>query len=178
MAQWVAGFFLIGFQVIFSKTEALSFFRFASSHLFSFGQVLLIVSGNLSFLNYLTIVPAIACFDDSFLSKFCTRAYYQKWKLIVQSRLRNTKSGTFYIRMFFNISLVLLVAYLSIDPVRNLISPRQVSSHLLPPCLLPYPTKLSFSSPPSLPPHPSPILLPHSLVLSSFYCAGNEQVFR
>ena len=123
--------------------------------------MLLIVSGNLSFLNYLTIVPAIACFDDSFLSKFCTRAYYQKWKLVVQSRLRNTKSGTFYIRMFFNISLVLLVAYLSIDPVRNLISPRQVSSHLVPLLVsFPYRTKLSFSSPPSLPPHPSPILLP------------------
>src|SRR5262249_3572575 len=29
-------------------------------------QMILIVSGNLSFLNWLTIVPALACFDDSF----------------------------------------------------------------------------------------------------------------
>src|SRR5262249_49316378 len=30
-------------------------------------QVSLIISGNLSFLNWLTIVPALACFDDAFL---------------------------------------------------------------------------------------------------------------
>src|SRR5262245_35877670 len=32
-------------------------------------QIVLILSGNLSFLNWLTIVPALACFDDSLLSK-------------------------------------------------------------------------------------------------------------
>lgn len=31
-------------------------------------QVLLIISGNLSFLNWLTIVPSIACFDDRSLA--------------------------------------------------------------------------------------------------------------
>lgn len=31
-------------------------------------QVVLIVSGNLSFLNWLTIVPSLACFDDASLS--------------------------------------------------------------------------------------------------------------
>ena len=30
-------------------------------------QMVLIVSGNLSFLNWLTILPAIFCFDDLFL---------------------------------------------------------------------------------------------------------------
>ena len=30
-------------------------------------QVILILSGNLSFLNWLTILPAIFCFDDVFL---------------------------------------------------------------------------------------------------------------
>src|SRR2546426_10484970 len=30
-------------------------------------QVSLIISGNLSFLNYVTIVPFLACFDDTFL---------------------------------------------------------------------------------------------------------------
>lgn len=30
-------------------------------------QVVLIVSGNLSFLNWLTIVPSVACFDDATL---------------------------------------------------------------------------------------------------------------
>src|SRR6202030_4044606 len=28
-------------------------------------QVILIISGNLSFLNYLTIIPFLACFDDT-----------------------------------------------------------------------------------------------------------------
>src|SRR3984957_19990117 len=32
-------------------------------------QVVLILSGNLSFLNWLTIIPALACFDDRFWSK-------------------------------------------------------------------------------------------------------------
>lgn len=30
-------------------------------------QVILIISGNLSFLNWLTIVPSLACFDDAAL---------------------------------------------------------------------------------------------------------------
>src|SRR5262249_16832401 len=33
-------------------------------------QIFLIISGNLSFLNYLTIVPFIACLDDTFLRRF------------------------------------------------------------------------------------------------------------
>lgn len=31
-------------------------------------QVILIISGNLSFLNWLTIVPSLACFDDAALA--------------------------------------------------------------------------------------------------------------
>ena len=37
-------------------------------------QVMLIVSGNLSFLNWLTIVPILACFDDSLLRRVLPRA--------------------------------------------------------------------------------------------------------
>ena len=36
-------------------------------------QVILIFSGNLSFLNWLTIVPALACFDDGFWSRILPR---------------------------------------------------------------------------------------------------------
>ncbi len=36
-------------------------------------QIVLILSGNLSFLNWLTIVPALACFDDSLLGKLLPR---------------------------------------------------------------------------------------------------------
>ena len=38
-------------------------------------QVSLIVSGNLSFLNWLTIVPALACFDDAFLQRILPRPF-------------------------------------------------------------------------------------------------------
>ena len=37
-------------------------------------QIVLIISGNLSFLNYVTIIPFLACFDDTFLRHFCRRA--------------------------------------------------------------------------------------------------------
>ena len=36
-------------------------------------QIILILSGNLSFFNWLTIVPALACFDDGFWSKILPR---------------------------------------------------------------------------------------------------------
>src|SRR5450432_119995 len=36
-------------------------------------QIILILSGNLSFLNWLTIVPALACFDDGFWSRLLDR---------------------------------------------------------------------------------------------------------
>jgi hypothetical protein len=38
-------------------------------------QVSLIISGNLSFLNWLTIVPALACFDDAFLGRVMPKAF-------------------------------------------------------------------------------------------------------
>ena len=38
-------------------------------------QVLLILSGNLSFLNWLTIVPALACFDDGLLGRLVPEAW-------------------------------------------------------------------------------------------------------
>ena len=38
-------------------------------------QFFLILSGNLSFLNWLTLVPIIACFDDKFLSRLVLRGW-------------------------------------------------------------------------------------------------------
>ena len=38
-------------------------------------QLALILSGNLSFLNWLTIIPALACFDDSLLSDATLREF-------------------------------------------------------------------------------------------------------
>ena len=51
-------------------------------------QVVLIISGNLSFLNWLTIVPALACFDDRSLSwMFSSRRGGVKSQVVaIQSR--------------------------------------------------------------------------------------------
>src|SRR5262245_29241734 len=43
--------------------------RHAAGIIMTTFQVFLILSGNLSFLNWLTIVPVLACFDDSFLAR-------------------------------------------------------------------------------------------------------------
>ena len=43
-----------------------------------FLQIILLFSGNLSFLNWLTIVPALACFDDGFWAKILPRKLVKK----------------------------------------------------------------------------------------------------
>ncbi|XP_044159029.1 lipase maturation factor 1 isoform X1 [Bufo gargarizans] len=95
-------------------------------------QVLLILSGNLSFLNWLTIVPSIACFDDAHLS-FLFRskdgsAKHQVSKIQRQTSTgeRPTRSCGFYTRQVLHISLGILIAYLSVPVVLNLVSARQV----------------------------------------------------
>ncbi|OWF49534.1 Lipase maturation factor 1 [Mizuhopecten yessoensis] len=93
-------------------------------------QVILITSGNLSFLNWLTIVPSLACFDDTSVAwMFSDRRDSVKWK--VKNIQQLTKEGRYtlkpgnYIRKLFNLSVGALIAYLSIPVVQNLVSPRQ-----------------------------------------------------
>ena len=73
-----------------------------------FLQVILIVSGNLSFLNWLTIVPALACFDDGF------------WRrpLLAAEPTRATTVTAWVVTA--------LIGVLSIQPVLNLLSNQQV----------------------------------------------------
>jgi hypothetical protein len=88
-------------------------------------QVTLIISGNLSFLNWLTIVPCLACFDDSFLSwLFSASAKKTVIRLSVGEHLH--KHWGSYVRRVFNVFFALLLAYLSIPIVQNLLSSRQV----------------------------------------------------
>jgi Lipase maturation factor len=83
-------------------------------------QVILIISGNLSFLNYITIIPFLACFDDTFLRRILpnilVRRAEQAEKEAEPSRVHNC----------LVIALAILVAYLSIAPVLNLVSDRQL----------------------------------------------------
>jgi hypothetical protein len=81
-------------------------------------QVMLILSGNLAFLNWLTLVIACACFDDSLLARVLpgrlTRA------LVVPDSLPLSRA-----RRAVTVGLCALVAVLSLNPIANLASSRQ-----------------------------------------------------
>ncbi|XP_048817358.1 lipase maturation factor 1 isoform X2 [Lagopus muta] len=92
-------------------------------------QVLLIISGNLSFLNWLTIVPSIACFDDRSLAFLFSsgRGGVKERVLQLQGSSEKPPIGLgCHIRRVVNISFGLLIAYLSVPVVINLLSSRQV----------------------------------------------------
>ncbi|XP_005504598.2 lipase maturation factor 1 isoform X1 [Columba livia] len=95
-------------------------------------QVLLIISGNLSFLNWLTMVPSIACFDDASLGFLFSSRRGAVKERVVQMQLQEAAGEQLpprygcYVRKVVNISLGLLIAYLSIPVVINLLSSRQV----------------------------------------------------
>src|SRR5471030_2952050 len=82
-------------------------------------QGVLIASGNLSFLNWLTLVPCLACLDDSFwrlvLPGFIVRRAERAAATAEPSRPME----------FAALALAVLVAVLSIAPVANLLSSRQ-----------------------------------------------------
>lgn len=82
-------------------------------------QVILIFSGNLSFLNWLTIVPCLACFDDS----FWRRCLPKRAVLAAEGAQSAAKSGRWMAVAAW--SYAVIVAWLSVDPVRNLLSPNQ-----------------------------------------------------
>ena len=78
-----------------------------------FFQVMLIVSGNLSWLNYITLVLCIACFDDALLSCFLPL------KTLPVPSMGRTRRGFLY-------GLAGLILLLSIPPAVNLVSPVQL----------------------------------------------------
>jgi hypothetical protein len=91
----------------------------AGFFLFTF-QVFLIFSGNLSFLNWLTMVPILACFDDSLLGRLLPESWVE--------RARRAAAGAQPSRPqnITVIALAVLVGLLSLQPVANLISPGQI----------------------------------------------------
>uniref|UniRef100_A0A914W755 Lipase maturation factor n=1 Tax=Plectus sambesii TaxID=2011161 RepID=A0A914W755_9BILA len=84
------------------------------------------ISGNLSFLNHLTMLPTICCFDDRFLSFLFSKATKDKIALLQLQASSIKRPVGFYIRKVMDISLFALLAYLSIPVVQNLCSRRQV----------------------------------------------------
>lgn len=78
-------------------------------------MVILIVTGNLSFLNWLTIIPALACFDDSFWRKVLPRAISARAEASSAKGLNCSRPHLIITAIYAGI-----VIWLSIAPVKNL----------------------------------------------------------
>jgi hypothetical protein len=83
-------------------------------------QMVLILSGNLSFLNWLTIIPALACFDDGLWSKILPRALVRRAERAEASAVPSRP-----MRLTAWVVTCLVMA-LSIQPVANMLSPQQI----------------------------------------------------
>lgn len=91
-------------------------------------QTVLIISGNLSFLNWLTILPCLACMDDASYAWMFTASIKKRVVGLQQTRTTGAVPKPHmgnYVRRVFNICLAILIGYLSIPVVSNLLSPRQ-----------------------------------------------------
>lgn len=88
--------------------------------LFVLFQAVLIASGNLSFLNWLTIVPALACFDDAMLVRLCPARIRERLRTFVTSR---PSPSPLHVRVARGFAVLVGVA--SIPVVVNLLSSEQ-----------------------------------------------------
>ena len=83
-------------------------------------QLSIFISGNLSFLNVLTILPALACFDDGFLSRLLPRRLVRKAEA-ADAAAETSRSMQVAIKIIASLIIVL-----SIQPAMNLLSSRQI----------------------------------------------------
>lgn len=88
-------------------------FRTIAGLLTIFFQITLILSGNLSWLNYITIVLCLTCFDDSFFSKLVSI------KVPAFTPITPIYLGALVL-------VCILVLCLSVQPAKNLFSPGQM----------------------------------------------------
>ena len=82
-------------------------------------QVLLILSGNLSFLNWLTLTATLACFDDGVFRRLLPAS------LLVRLDRRVAGAEQTKARGLASYALLAVVALLSLNPVANMLSPGQ-----------------------------------------------------
>lgn len=83
-------------------------------------QFSIILSGNLSFLNWLTILPALACFDDGFWARLLPRRLVRKAAAAAE---RAEPSRPMLVTAWV---VTALIALLSVRPAINLLSPGQI----------------------------------------------------
>uniref|UniRef100_A0A7S1DWK6 Lipase maturation factor n=2 Tax=Hemiselmis andersenii TaxID=464988 RepID=A0A7S1DWK6_HEMAN len=86
-------------------------------------QCTIIASGNLSFLNWLTILPALLCFDDLFLSRFFPSSLPS-----IEALNQRAWEWTPLLcgREVVNVALLALIIRLSVPVVKNILSPNQM----------------------------------------------------
>jgi hypothetical protein len=89
-------------------------------------QVSLIVSGNLSFLNWLTIVPALACFDDAFLGRLLPRPFARSAAGAEEGRHVSVVPWRERARFVTLAVLTVAIGWLSVPVVTNLLSGQQI----------------------------------------------------
>lgn len=75
----------------------------------------LILTGNLSFLNWLTIIPALACFDDSFWRRLLPAFITSRAAASAEKALPASHAHLVIVALFS-----VMVAWLSLAPVKNL----------------------------------------------------------
>ena len=83
-------------------------------------QFTLILSGNLSFLNWLTIIPALACFDDGFWARLLPLPLVKR----AATAAAAAQSSRPMQRAAWTVAV--MVGLLSVQPAVNLISPMQI----------------------------------------------------
>jgi hypothetical protein len=83
-------------------------------------QLFIMISGNLSFLNWLTVIPALACLDDTFWRRVLPRRLVSK----AETARQNPEESKPLLITSYIVAVVL--AILSIQPAFNLLSPTQV----------------------------------------------------
>ena len=110
LAELVAPLFVFGPRIA----------RHAAGIIIILLQVVLILSGNLSFLNWLTVIPALACFDDAFWSRFLPQALT---RLARHAAATATPSRPMIITAR---TVTVIIALLSIQPVLNMLSSNQI----------------------------------------------------
>lgn len=83
-------------------------------------QVNIILSGNLSFLNWLTIVPALACFDDNFWARLLPRQLVRKAQAAAdRAETSKPMQTTAWV-------VTAIIGLLSVQPTLNMVSPGQI----------------------------------------------------
>jgi len=94
--------------------------RLAGGALMAALQLILIASGNLSFLNWLTLVPIAACFDDGVWGRLLPR------RLVASARAARDAAASSRAHGLAVAAVAVLVGALSVPPALNLFSGAQV----------------------------------------------------